>query len=845
MANQVPVIGEAFKPYVNDQITARQKMYGSGFNQPKTPQQLTYLNSSTPWIKMASSVSVLDSTDGENRLKKLGLNIKSNKSEHLAKQAVLFNSLTPLNGNMRAGVAQSNSLINSSAYGFGGTEFGLKPLPGITNIDVTPINRGSLKQATINIKAYNKFQFELIEVLYLRLGYTVMLEWGNSIYIDNKGDIQNMDNTLIDKYFFKKSGKSHLEVLNRIEQERKAKFGNYDALFAKIVNFDWTYQPDGSYDISIKLTSLGDVVESFKVNILTPSTQLKETAGLESNSGDLTDDKVNKSTMSNFLNVIKNKYPDDAFKNPKSGVIQVNEFTPEPEKSLLQKGLSFISQTTSIESKFYVRLGTFLEYLQKEVLINMDNGNGCFPLFYINTSDECVMKSKPKLISVEPHTCITKPNFDIMGIEPPEWAENMKPFFTPKGEGNIGFIHDVYLNFAFIEKIIDSNTDKEGNLSFYSFLTAVLNGINRSLSNICDLEVTINEENNDVIIRDQKLAPRITKDGELSESEKSNIIEVTGFNNGESNFVKNFAFKTQITSKLATMLTIGASADNKSVNEDATAFSKWNSGLMDRFNQSATDGTPDKCSVKDTKTNPKSGKPLNKTLPWEIIWDAAKINLYVGAALVLGNLDVMKTAKSQKEKEFDTLKKEKNNSIDTYLQACFAKNPKKIKGGVTQDFVGNDPKANPNAVLTSKDGTRREYKMEVFDGKQYFQNDPDFITKGKTIMKNYVKVEDIAEAKKTNLPSSSIGFIPIDLSLDIMGMSGLKIYNQLLLNTDFLPYNYGKTMEFVLMGLSHKIDSSGWTTSINAIAKPKSKPFRAFQDYNLVGIEKSIKSQNE
>ena len=844
MANQVPVIGEAFKPYVNGQITARQKMYGSGFNQPKTPQQLTYLNSSTPWIKMASSVSVLDSTDGENRLKKLGLNVKSNKSEHLAKQAVLFNSLTPLNGNMRAGVAQSNSLINSSAYGFGGTEFGLKPLPGITSIDVTPINRGSLKQATINIKAYNKFQFELIEVLYLRLGYTVMLEWGNSIYIDNKGDIQNMDNTLIDKYFFKKSGKSHLEVLNRIEQERKAKFGNYDALFAKIVNFDWTYQPDGSYDISIKLTSLGDVVESFKVNVLTPSTQLKETAGLESNSGDLTDDKVNKSTMSNFLNVIKNKYPDDAFKNPKSGVIQVNEFTPEPEKSFLQKHLDF-SQTTDIESKFYVRLGTFLEYLQKEVLINMDNGNGCFPLFYINTSDECVMKSKPKLISVEPHTCITKPNFDIMGIEPPEWAENMKPFFTPKGEGKIGFIHDVYLNFAFIEKIIDSNTDKEGNLSFYSFLTAVLNGINRSLSNICDLEVTINEENNDVIIRDQKLAPRITKDGELSESEKSNIIEVTGFNNGESNFVKNFAFKTQITSKLATMLTIGASADNKSVNEDATAFSKWNSGLMDRFNQSATDGTPDKCSVKDTETDPQSGKPLNKFLPWKTIWDEAKINLYVGATLVLGNLDAMLTVASQKEKEFDTLKLKKNNSIDTYLKACFAKDFKEIKGGIAQDFKGKDPKANPNAVLTSKDGTRREYKMEVFDGKQYFQNDPDFITKGKTIMKNYVKVEDIAEAKKNNLPSSSIGFIPIDLSLDIMGMSGLKIYNQLLLNTDFLPYNYGKTMEFVLMGLSHKIDSSGWTTSINAIAKPKSKPFRAFQDYNLVGIEKSIKSQNE
>ena len=817
MANQVPVIGEAFRDYVNGQITARQKIYGSGFTQTRTAQEMTYLNSSTPWIKMASSVFVTGWSDGNRRLKKMGLKPDSNGGKNLAESAVLFNGLTPLSGNMRGGVAESNSLINNSSYGFGGTEFGLKPLPGITSIDITPVNRGSIKQATVNIKAYNKFQFELIETLYLRLGYTVMLEWGNSIYINNKGVIQNMSNTLIDNFFFKEDGKSHLEVLNRIEKERSDKFGNYDALFAKVVNFDWTFQPDGSYDISIKLASLGDVVESFKVNILTPSTELKETAGFESNSGDLTDDKVNKSTMSNFLNVIKTKYPDDAFNNPKSGVIQVNEFTPEPEKSFFQKHLDF-SQTTSIESKFYVRLGTLLEHLQDKVLISMDNGSGCFPLFYINTSDECVMKAKPKLISVEPQTCIIKPNFGIMGIKTPDWAENMKPFFTPNGKNNIGFIHDIYLNFSFIEKVLDSNIDKEGNLSFYSFATAILNGINRSLSNICDLEVTINEENNDVIIRDQKLAPRTTKDGEMDESKKSTTIEVTGFKNGESNFVKNFSFKTQITSKLATMLTIGATANNKSINEDATAFSKWNSGLMDRFNQSATDGTPDKCSVTKTETDPESGKPKQKILPWYIIWKDAAKDLY------------------KKNEEFAELRREKNNSIETYLQACFAKNYRVIKGGEAQGFTGNDPKSNPNEVLTSKDGSKREYKTEPFSGKKYFQNDPDFIAKGKNLMKNYVKVEDIVKAKEKNIPSSNIGFIPIELSLDIIGMSGLKIYNQLLLNTDFLPYNYDKTMEFVLMGLNHKVDSSGWTTSISAIGKPKSTPPKKETDRRTFGV---------
>ena len=34
--SQIPVVGEPFKEYVNGQIVARQKMYGSGFNQTRT-----------------------------------------------------------------------------------------------------------------------------------------------------------------------------------------------------------------------------------------------------------------------------------------------------------------------------------------------------------------------------------------------------------------------------------------------------------------------------------------------------------------------------------------------------------------------------------------------------------------------------------------------------------------------------------------------------------------------------------------------------------------------------------------------------------------------------------------
>ena len=59
MAN---LIGEGFNNYVRRQINDRQKVYGSGANGARSQKELTYLNSRTAWIKVASSVSVLSKT---------------------------------------------------------------------------------------------------------------------------------------------------------------------------------------------------------------------------------------------------------------------------------------------------------------------------------------------------------------------------------------------------------------------------------------------------------------------------------------------------------------------------------------------------------------------------------------------------------------------------------------------------------------------------------------------------------------------------------------------------------------------------------------------------------------
>ena len=54
-------------------------------------------------------------------------------------------------------------------------EFGIVPMPGIESVDVKALERGSIRRATVTLKAYNKEQFDIIDILYLRLGYTLLL----------------------------------------------------------------------------------------------------------------------------------------------------------------------------------------------------------------------------------------------------------------------------------------------------------------------------------------------------------------------------------------------------------------------------------------------------------------------------------------------------------------------------------------------------------------------------------------------------------------------------------------------------------------------------------------------
>ena len=296
------LFGESFDEYVHKQVNTRQ---ASLKKHQKSTADLQVFNSSTPWIRLTSSIKI-DAQRTEELANSLDLRSTKIEGFNLAKNLVLF-----------AGASKGDDLKNriggvgyglDNAYGFlSDKEQGYKPMPGVTGVTAKYKNNGSLKQAQVNITCFTRKQFEALEVLYLRLGYTVILEWGHSVYFDNNGVKQNMSAMSIPNLMFTPTksidpAKAALEAAALVtdevekmavaqiakakaERENKSKGphptrirksilktkretgGNYDGMLAKVANYSWNLNSDLSYSITLDLVSLGDIIDSLKMNV--------------------------------------------------------------------------------------------------------------------------------------------------------------------------------------------------------------------------------------------------------------------------------------------------------------------------------------------------------------------------------------------------------------------------------------------------------------------------------------------------------------------------------------------------------------------------------------------------
>jgi hypothetical protein len=324
------ITGEVFDEEVTKQIVLRQNFLGARY---KNDANLVYTNNNNAFLRLASSVNVgtapvsnesqisgsnLSTTPaqekatsdllsaGINKLTERNIQNKNLVGANLAKACVLFggvvgvdNQLNPIrrSGIVDNGASGTYDYINTiAAYGWGGiSSKGFVPMPSIESADVSFFNRGALAKASVKIKVYSVEQLQIFDLLYFRIGYTMLLEWGHNIWIDNQlaSDTNNVNPIKQRTEFatdpfelFFKEGTSQQKIIEAIKTQRQKESYNYDAMLGKVTNFTWKFNDDGSYDIDLNLVGLGDIIESLKINTakiitkgadITPSQQRAKT----------------------------------------------------------------------------------------------------------------------------------------------------------------------------------------------------------------------------------------------------------------------------------------------------------------------------------------------------------------------------------------------------------------------------------------------------------------------------------------------------------------------------------------------------------------------------------------
>ena len=896
------------------------------------------------YINQAKINNVIQTEEGILKLKKLGFNHSQiklyGKGSKLAKKSILSGGLGTYGRNdlslsssgnsiiPRSGISLKNELFNqTNAYGLGGVQFGKQPMPGITSAKINCINRGSIRTATIQIKAFNTFQFQLIELLYLRLGFTMMLEWGhNKFQAYEDGNVESMGPTIIEENWFSSFQYTQLQMLQLIEQKREFYCGNYDGFFGRVTNFNWSFSPDGTYDITLKLTTLGDIIESLQINLPTPiksfSPSTKEPVNAPNAISLWLDQFIKGDTNNtsiwegnNYINlkslnyrtrltseVYNFKLPDgtiisgnnQSLQNQLRAVIRVNNVnSAEAEKIDEDAELKKLKAVTfgnfsildglNKENSYFVTFGELLLKIYDNILPRVYNDGGdSLPIMAMGLDEKLnVVSAQPNQIAFDLNVCYIKPFLNAVGVDVPSplTSDGIKDFFVLDKEGDddifYGQLLNVYLNFDFIKQQLQKS-ESGGSLSLYKFLNGICQGINSALGSVNKIEPVVNTEENKIVFIDQNPikgnSSVLKKLLDFVPSPKNIYpIEVFGINNEgkkpQSNFVKNFSFDTKIGPQLASMMSIGATAGTStSKSVDGTIFSKMNSGLQDRFQKTML---PAPGFLSEEEQQKAAEKEVQQDLRSEFdeYWGDltteadGKTNYnrkYTAEnqnRVVSGNNSIQWAPQYRGNKtggNSGSVTKDLtyyNFKSGTYKGFTFINLPrgtawanyKQWKRTTGKDIIAVEDinlsssyqtwltYAMGGSIVGKKRTDGSDFNIPVRDALYLNLSNKDFFKQGKAAFKEYIKVRDEKIFRLTNSPSNQGGFIPIELSLTLDGISGVKIYQKINVNQKFLPVGYQTsietgTLDFVIKTVDHELKDNSWTTNLSTISIPPSKP---------------------
>ena len=787
------ILGAPFSEKVTNQIETRQLSLGKGSG--NDTKNLLYQQSKTPWLRLASSVDLYPNEEGGiDILKRLtgldGIELDEINKQGLAKNFILQGGAISINGDSfraNAGLNTSNKTFNG-AYGWGGTsDRGFIPMPGITGASVKYINNGALTKTEIKIKCFSKTQLALIDALYMRPGYTLLLEFGWSTYLDNTGVIQtfkNFDSKALNYMFNPKlQDKNHFKITKLIQEERESTCGNYEGVYGKISNFKWSFNPDGSYDCIVNLMGMGDILESLKVNISINALDDETAKQKDKKKKDDDNDgqipliaNANKTSINTWLFSIYQNYkvPGKLWgDNTNDGIfdIKIDQF-PLPSNNFIKtnikipKAVLVLGDTKTDDDKnsspqMYITFGYLIAYIQKYILIQ-DPVTG-LPIFSFDLkfedleNDENYMLAPPGQFSPNPLICVIPyTNHNIPDVEENLPDTSMNSFLNKhcsdfKGEEDYsGKLSSVYININHIAKILqNAPRDDDNALSLLDFLNSIISDITTTLGGINNITIKLNDDGNSARFIENS-PQRFNKEPEVLSKGKMCRFNTFGITPGVGgSIIRDIGIDGSISSNFASMITIGAQSNGNQISSNATSFSNYNSGIIDRI-------IPTKANFTATPTLDKDGE----------------------------------IEKTQQEQINDQIEKMTSGGFWGWFVGDY--------GGVYEDVI-ND--------------------------RQFFSQD---IESFKELHTGYINlIMGILSQPKGKGGLGQLAapfFLPFNFNMSIDGISGIKIFQKFLIDEKILPIAYDRdSIEILVKSTDHIIDNKAWITQIGTISTPKPK----------------------
>jgi len=746
-------IGESIDEGVANQIARREAVYGR--ENDRTDSDLRYLSSREGWVRVISFV-------------------KDESTQDISKALVLGGapgrySDTPIS-------PEDTTVYGARERGYytpGGIDFsgntgrfynfsestGVRPMPGLTSFSVKSKNTyGTLREATIGFVVWSKEDLNLVEKLYLRLGFEVLVEWGHTYYLDSSGDLAQPNFSDYEQ-FFQREAVLETDVLNHIKKKREFSDYNQEGMLGYIKNFSWTFREDGGYDCSISVISTGDIIESLTMKLGSKTnTEGSEIAGslryrrsdfhalsffmgdsLKDDDDDEDDDVTNIIRIKTGLITFKdiddnsNRIVTNTEGEYASSLTKLNSTLGRDISGALKlletDNIGYVDRVRVEESKYwpdwlFKSEDKFLKYIPLRVflaMVNMINQREGGPtLFDLNPGEKYLsfreQTSIAPYVAVLPKTSLLNNILAPGEYNQPYYINLVRALSSFSNFNNIPFnevdgkqeeeILSIFVNLDMIVGKVDDRLERDED-AVIDFVKSVLSEINRAMANTIDLDVTFDDDTSLHRIVDRKNLPR--RDPEL-------VPIIQG--SGKKSTFSSLSINSKITNKLGAQISIAAQAGPTSY-DGVAKFKEWNQDLTSK--------------------------------------------------IVRRNVTETTKATDQTEGE-----------------------KKDFRQLVTEAY---------EILNTATDETNDETALDV-----------DIFSEVTPLGKKYY--EEILE-KVEELPK---GLIPIELSFKTEGIGGLKIGQSFKLSSRrLLPDRYNNPrFAFIITGLEHSIENQRWYTNVTA-----------------------------